>query len=260
MEIQHIRINDAFCFLLIIKSYRSCYNFSSQEQPELEPILNPQRTTTHDMPPEWLTVEQARDQERHRIAREIHDDLGGNLIGIKMALAQLMRHLPCDNRTLVTQLDYVSTLVERSIEATQRIALNQRSDIVDLGLVAALIEHSKQFEKQFGIPCQISTDIPDNLLNPEQDIALFRIFQEALTNIAKHANASLVMVRLTHSKRAISLTISDNGCGITVVARDKPESLGLKHMQERSKALGGTLTISAANTGGSVLTIKLPLS
>jgi two-component system sensor histidine kinase UhpB len=204
-------------------------------------------------------VARAKEEERHRIAREIHDDLGGDLVGLKMALAQLIRRLPGDDPILTEHAAYVTTLVERSINTAQRIAHNQRCDVADFGLVAAFARQCKQFERQFEIACQFSANLPDPLPNPDQGTALFRICQEALTNIGKHAHANLVIVHLKQTKHCIILKISDNGCGITSADRQKPESLGIKHMQERAQILGGNLSIRAASIKGSVLTAELPL-
>lgn len=206
-----------------------------------------------------LNIEQARQQERHRIAREIHDVLGGNLIGIKMALAQLTRRLPDNDPVLAEHAAYLQTLVERTIEAAQHIAQDQKPDGLKDGIVAALAWHSREFERQLGYPCQFSSNPQVIDLTLDHSVALFRIYQEALTNIAKHANASRVVARLLRTRHGISLKISDNGRGISASDQLKPASLGLISMQERAHDLGGNLSIRSRATGGSVLTIKFPL-
>lgn len=205
-------------------------------------------------------IERVKEQERTRIAREIHDDLGGNLTAIKMALAMLVRRLPPEDKTLAEKTGYVDLLVDRTIEAAHRISRDLRPSILDFGVVAALEWQTKEFEKQVGIPCNFSSNEKDITLHLDQATAIFRIFQEALTNIAKHANASNVNVRLVRTKGAVSLKIADNGRGIEVSDRQKSQSFGIRGMIERAKALGGSLSIGHPQGGGSLVTIKIPLS
>ncbi len=204
-------------------------------------------------------IEQVKEQERTRIAREIHDDLGGNLTAIKMALMMLTQRLPADPQ-LIERAEYVDALVDRSIEAVHRISLDLRPSMLDFGLVAALEWQSREFEKQNGISCAFSSSEKEIDLSLDHATALFRIFQEALTNIAKHAKASQVVVRLQRMRHQVSLTIADNGVGIGQADRIKPGSFGLRGMNERARALGGTMTLGAAPGGGSVVTIKVKLT
>ncbi len=205
-------------------------------------------------------IEQVKEQERTRIAREIHDDLGGNLTAIKMALMMLTQRLPADNPLLIERAEYVDALVDRSIEAVHRISLDLRPSMLDFGLVAALEWQSREFEKQNGISCAFSSSEKELDLSLDHATALFRIFQEALTNIAKHARASQVTVRLQLLRHQISLTIADNGVGLGQSDRVKPGSFGLRGMNERAKALGGTMALSQAAAGGTVVTIKVKLT
>lgn len=204
-------------------------------------------------------IERVKEQERTRIAREIHDDLGGNLTAIKMALALLKRRLP-EDETLAEKADYVDSLVDRTIESIHRISVDLRPGILDFGIVAAIDWQAREFEKQAGIPCQVFANKKEIDLSTEQASALFRIFQESLTNISKHAKASRVTVKLTRSASAIQLEVSDNGGGIGARDQLKPKSFGIRGMIERADALGGKLTVTNAETGGSVVAISLPLS
>ena len=205
-------------------------------------------------------IEQVKEQERTRIAREIHDDLGGNLTAIKMALMMLTQRLPADQPLLLERAGYVDALVDRTIEAVHRISLDLRPSMLDFGLVAALEWQSREFEKQNGIRCAFSSSDKEIDLSLDHATALFRIFQEALTNIAKHARASQVTVRLQLLKRQICLSIADNGVGINQADRMKPQSFGLRGMNERAKALGGTLALWASPGGGTTVTIKVKLT
>ena len=204
-------------------------------------------------------VDRVKEQERTRIAREIHDDLGGNLTAIKMALAMLAARLPPDDAALQQRAAYLDQLVDRSIDAVHRISLDLRPSMLDLGIVAALEWQSKEFETQAGVPCHFVSNQKEIDLDLDQATALFRIFQEALTNIAKHAHASRVTVRLARLRHHISLKITDNGGGIWQADRAKPKSFGIRGMAERANALGGTLTLGHAAGGGTVVTIKIKL-
>jgi two-component system, NarL family, sensor histidine kinase UhpB len=204
-------------------------------------------------------IEQVKEQERARIAREIHDDLGGNLTAIKMALAMLAARLP-DDPVLRDKADYLDALVDRTIEAVHRISLDLRPSTLDLGLVAALEWQAREFERQMGIACVFRSADKEIELDPDQAAALFRIVQEALTNIAKHAGATRVTVSLRRQRQHLTLSICDNGRGITPADRLKPQSFGLRGMSERARALGGTLGLSQAPGGGTMVVVKIRLA
>jgi signal transduction histidine kinase len=205
-------------------------------------------------------LENVKEQERTRIAREIHDDLGGNLTAIKMALAMLSQRLPPEHPQLQQRAAYVDALVDRSIDAVHRISLDLRPSVLDFGIVAALEWQIKEFEKQTGVRCTLKSNQADIELGLDQATALFRIFQEALTNIAKHAQASRIAVRLARTRHHVSLKITDNGRGMIATDRAKPKSFGIRGMMERAKALGGSVTLSAAAGGGTVVAIRIASS
>lgn len=205
-------------------------------------------------------IDKIKEQERSRIAREIHDDLGGNLTAIKMALAMLVRRLPEDGVVLQEKAAYLDALVDRTIDSVHRISLDLRPAMLDLGIVAALEWQLKEFEKQAAIACSFATNEKEIALDVDQATTLFRIFQEALTNIAKHAGATRVTVRLARLRHHISLKIADNGTGMRQADRAKPQSFGIRGMAERANALGGTLSIACAPGGGTAVAIKIPLA
>lgn len=194
-------------------------------------------------------TDRVKEQERTRIAREIHDELGGNLTAIKMALAMLATRLDGIDPALRERTDYLDSLVDRTIDAVHRISLDLRPALLDLGLVAALEWQVREFDKQAGIDTTFSYNQRDMGLDEDQSTALFRIAQEALTNIAKHAEASRVSVKLARLRHYVSLKITDDGRGIRQADRAKPASFGLRGMVERTRALGGTLTLSHAPGG-----------
>jgi signal transduction histidine kinase len=181
------------------------------------------------------------------------------MTAVKMALAALIDGLPPENTSLQQQAAYVDALVDRSIDAAHRIALDLRPAMLDLGIVAALEWQIREFEKQTGVRCIWKAPQADLDLDLDHATALFRIFQEALNNIAKHAHASRVSVRLLRTQRQVTLKITDNGCGIAAADRAKPESFGIRSMMERADALGGSVMLADAAGGGTTITIKIAL-
>ena len=204
-------------------------------------------------------IEDVKEQERTRIAREIHDDLGGNLTAIKMALAMLARRLPAEEPQLAEKAAYVDALVDRTIDAVHRISLDLRPSMLDFGIVAALEWQLREFEKQMGLRCSFTSNQKEIELSAGHATALFRIFQEALNNIAKHAGATRVAVTLRRLPHHIALKICDNGGGIAPLDQMKPGSFGLRGMSERARALGGTLALSRPPGGGTIVTIRIEL-
>lgn len=204
-------------------------------------------------------VEAVRESERVRIARDIHDDLGGNLTAIKMALVLLTRRLPTDDPALTEKAAYIDSLVDRTIDAIHRIADDLRPSVLDFGLVAAIDCQLQEFEQQWGCTCTLTSNKRDMAFHPDQATALFRIFQEAMTNIRKHAHATRVTVRLHHTERTVRLEIADNGRGMDAADRTKPQSFGIRGMTERAAAIGGSLSITAEADVGCVVTVLLPV-
>jgi signal transduction histidine kinase len=171
----------------------------------------------------------------------------------------LAARLP-DEAALVDKANYLDDLVDRTIEAVHRISLDLRPSTLDLGIVAALEWQAREFEKQLGIVCIFRSADKEIELDPDHASALFRIFQEALTNIAKHAGATRVTVTLRRQRQHLTLSICDNGRGITPADRLKPQSFGLRGMSERARALGGTLGLSQAPGGGTMVAVKIRLA
>ena len=203
-------------------------------------------------------IEHLKEQERMQLAREVHDDLGGNLTAIKMALALLANRLPENDPFLKEKAQYLESLVDRTIESAHRIASDLRPSILDLGIIAALEWQSKEFEKQVGIPCRFSSTTKEIELQADQATAIFRIFQEALTNIAKHAKATQVNVNFTLTEDNLNLEIIDNGKGIETAERLKSNSFGIRSMTERANSFGGKLNITQTKGGGSTVSINIP--
>jgi signal transduction histidine kinase len=177
-----------------------------------------------------------------------------------MALSMLTRRLPPEPPALLEKADYLDDLVDRTIEAVHRISLDLRPSTLDLGIVAALEWQARQFEQGSGISCVFRCAERDIALDTDHAAALFRIFQEALTNVAKHAGATRVTASLRRQRQHLILAIADNGRGMAPADRLKPASFGLRGMSERARALGGTLTLSSAPGGGTMVSIKIRLA
>lgn len=213
--------------------------------------------------PAWL--DSAVKAERARIARELHDDLGSNLIGIKLALASLSKALADQGRTPAERgrqsekAAYLDQLVDQTIDAMHRLTEDLRPDTFGRDLVEPLARHAAEFQKQSGIGCVFTTPDQPISLQPEQAHCLFRIAQEALGNIGKHSRASQVSLRLDSDQRQVCLAIADNGCGMRHTDHPGAGGFGLRGMQERAAALGGDCTAGALDEGGSVVTVRLPL-
>jgi two-component system sensor histidine kinase UhpB len=203
---------------------------------------------------------QINEQDRQRIAREIHDDLGGNLTAIKIGLAAITKRLSPNQTLLLAKTKQLEDIVDQTVEATHRISSDLRPDILNLGIVAAIEWLAKQFNKNMGIDCNFITDEEDIPVTSEQSIALFRICQESLSNIAKHANASLVTITLTTSELGIELQVTDDGIGISPADHHKTNAFGLRGMTERVSILNGNLSISPAATRGTRISAWLPLT
>jgi len=204
-------------------------------------------------------IERIKEQERMRIAREIHDEMGGNLVAVKMILHTLENRLPVDQPWLAEKTHYVDTLIDRTIEAGHRIARDLRPSVLDLGIIPALDWQIKEFEKQYNIRCSFSTNKSDIAISAEHATAIFRMVQEALTNIAKHAHASYASLAIIYTRTSISLTIADNGCGLRSDHNNKPNSFGLLGMAERCREIGGTILVDSQPDNGCVIAIKIPL-
>ena len=203
-------------------------------------------------------LEQAREAERTRLARELHDGLGGALTGLKMDLAQLQRSLPPDAHA---RLGEMLGLVDETVNIMRRIAADLRPAVLDdLGIVSAIEWQAAEFQRRSSLPCRVITNVEDLDLEPRQAIAVFRIVQEALTNILRHARATAVEVRLNCEGDVLSLAISDDGQGITPERRHNATSLGLAGMRERVRLLGGQLQIEGATGRGTTVRVEIPLS
>ncbi|MBZ0167387.1 MAG: response regulator, partial [Candidatus Omnitrophica bacterium] len=208
----------------------------------------------------YAHLEDVRELERKTIAREVHDELGQALTALNMDVAWLNRHLNTENEGLSTKLKTMSNLISDTIKTVQRICSQLRPGILDdLGLVAALEWLSEDFENRSEISCQIQVEFDDQDLEDKYATTIFRVYQETLTNILRHANASQIRVQLTTSGQEIRFEVRDNGTGIAPEALTRADAFGLIGMRERVGAVNGELAITGAPNQGTTVTVRLPL-
>ena len=201
----------------------------------------------------------AREEERSRVAREIHDELGQALTAIKIDFASLLRDLGQDQGATSPRSQSILKLLGQAIQSVRRIGTELRPGILDdIGLVAALDWAAEDFQTRTGTKCQITLPDVDIRLIPEHATALFRIFQETLTNVARHAEATQVDARLSKENSSLVLEIHDNGKGISEEGLSGKFSLGILGMRERALLLGGTLTISSTLGKGTTVRVLIP--
>lgn len=208
-------------------------------------------------------LEAAKEEERERIARDIHDELGSILVRLKIEAALLAGKLPEGIQPLRDKAHSIETLLDQAMGTAGRVARQLRPGILkEFGLSAAIESQAEDFAHSTGITCRTHCDAFDESsieIDADTSLALFRIVQEALTNVAKHAHASLVVVRLRRERGSIALEIRDNGRGISEADMQKRKSFGLRGIRERVHALSGTFSISIGEHGGTHLQLQIPL-
>lgn len=208
-------------------------------------------------------IDAAREDERSGIAREIHDQLGQSLTLLKVDLAWIVRRANADNLPrdqLLEKLAAVGEIADELIREVRRIATELRPPILDdVGLDAALAWQAEEFERRTKIVCRVHSGLSDDERIPRPiATAVFRVFQEALTNVIRHAGATRVDVRIEEATTGLVMTVADDGEGIADEQIANPRSLGLLGMRERARRLGGVVTIARRKPRGTVVTLELP--
>jgi signal transduction histidine kinase len=196
-------------------------------------------------------LQSVREEEKARIAREVHDELGSTLTALRMDLDWMADRLPAGMEPLREKRSAMVKLVEAAVAATRKIVTDLRPSILDdLGLGAAVRWQAAEFQKHTGVPIEVEAPDTDGAIDRDAALALFRIFQETLTNVARHAKATRVWVDLAISEEGYVLQVRDNGAGMSQKDLVKGTSHGLRGMRERAQQFGGDVSVSSQPGGG----------
>ena len=205
-------------------------------------------------------LQSVREEESTRIAREIHDELGQALTGLKMDLTWVAKKLPPDQKTLVAKTESMFNLIDGTIQSVRKISTRLRPEVLDeLGLGPAIEWQAREFQKRSGIRCRLSLPGGALALDRERSTAAFRIFQELLTNVARHAGATRIDIAMRVDQDVLVLEVEDNGKGMDDSARFSAKSLGLLGMRERALPFGGSIEIGGAQDRGTRVKVSIPL-
>ncbi len=204
-------------------------------------------------------LQRAREDERKGIAREVHDELGQALTSLKMQLA-LLRDDADAIPGAMTTIDAMRSVIDGTLIAVRRIITELRPGLLDdLGLCAALEWQAAEFERRTGLVCRLTIEPEDIEVDPDRSTAIFRVFQETLSNVARHANAHAVDASLVRDAGALTLTVSDDGAGITAAQAGDAHAFGLIGMRERARYWGGTVHIHGAPGKGTTVHVTIPV-
>jgi PAS domain S-box-containing protein len=208
-----------------------------------------------------LTAHQDRikEEERRRIAREIHDELGQTLLALRIEISMLEARTTQKHPRLNARIRSALQQLDATVKAVRGIINDLRPAVLDLGLVAAIEWQVAEFRRRSDIECELFIDDPDITVDNDSATTLFRILQESLTNIIRHAHASRIAVALYSQEGWLTLKIMDNGIGMSPQAQKKPESFGLVGIEERVLALNGKFSITSMPNSGTTLLVTIPL-
>jgi two-component system, NarL family, sensor histidine kinase UhpB len=207
-----------------------------------------------------VSVQAAREEEKARIARELHDDLGQQLTALKMDLSWLAQRLPSDT-LLVEKIQAMKALTNSSVNSIRRIASDLRPTMLDdLGLAPAIEWLAQDTAERTGIKMHLNIANHNHRLTNNAETAIYRIVQESLTNVTRHADAANVFISTEYTEKGFLLTVRDDGIGIAPGSRRKVKSFGLLGMRERVHVFGGNIVISGEPGQGTLIEVVLPQS
>jgi PAS domain S-box-containing protein len=222
-------------------------------QAQLQDVVEELRALAADL--QW-----AREDERRHLARELHDELGNVLTGLNMSVDQLGKLPAARDPNVQMRLKDMAAQIERTIKVVRRLATDLRPAVLDdLGLLAAIEWQLQEFQARSGVASQFQSVGEALPLNPDQAIALYRIVQESLTNVARHAEARQVTVSLSEADGHVVVRIQDDGRGFDPAKMGRTGSFGLAGMRERAHALAGRLAIESTPGGGTTVVVSVPL-
>jgi PAS domain S-box-containing protein len=205
-------------------------------------------------------LQSVREEERTQIARQIHDELGQQLTGLKMDLSWLSKKLPKTHKSLGNKTESMMMLIDETIQSVRRISTELRPGILDdLGLMAALEWQAKDFQDRSGIKCEFKSNLEEIDLDRNLSTAVFRIFQETLNNVIRHAKATRIKTTLVKQNKKLELKVEDNGKGIAKNKIFDSKSLGLVGMRERILPWEGQIEISGIRGKGTTVRVIIPM-
>ena len=206
-------------------------------------------------------LESIREEERTHLAREMHDKLGQILTGLKMDMSWMAKRLPEGEMPLLEKIKTINGLIDEAVQTVKRIATELRPGVLDhLGLAAAIEWQTQELEKHAEIKFEFKSSHNDVALDRGRSTAIFRICQEALTNIVRHAGATRVTVTLKEGPDRVILKVRDNGKGIGKEQLSDPKAFGIIGMKERARSWGGEVEISSLPGKGTTVTVSIPLA
>jgi two-component system sensor histidine kinase UhpB len=230
-------------------------NISERKKAEEE--IRQSQNTLRELSAHLQTV---REEERTSIAREIHDELGQQLTGLKMDLSSLKKKIPSENKDAHKKTVSMMSLLDVTMKTVRHISSELRPGILDdLGLIDAINWQGIEFEKRTGVRCQFKSKLRNRSFDKEFSTGIFRVFQETLTNVARHAKATKVNTTLESDRKNIILKVQDNGKGFDSDEVKKKKTLGLVGMKERGITLGGKISIESAKGKGTTVILQVPL-
>lgn len=203
--------------------------------------------------------ERIKEDERKRIAREIHDELGQNLLALRIDISMLHARTGTTHPKLNRKVHSVLDHIDSTMKAMRAIINNLRPAVLDLGLNAAIEWQVKEFQRRTGIECDLAMQEEELVVDDNRATALFRILQESLNNVLRHAQATRARIELEQVGRLLRMKVADNGIGIFPGCRRKANSFGLVGIKERISTLGGELVIETGQDRGTALTVTLPI-
>ena len=236
---------------------------STQDVTELKRAEEKLKATSEQLRALSANVQSSSEEAATRVAREIHDELGDALACLKLDLESIrIEEFPATSDVQLSRvrekIKAMMQFIDQTLDTVRRISSELRPSVLDdIGLVAAMRWQVRQFEAQAGIVCQCDFLLEDVNLDQQQSTAIFRVFQEALTNVIRHAEATRVNITLDKEGDELVLTIQDNGRGITTDEKSDPRSLGLLRMRERVNLIGGTIHFTGVEGKGTEITVRV---
>jgi signal transduction histidine kinase len=226
-----------------------------EERKRAEDALHEKEALLRDL---VARKEAIQEEERRRVAREIHDQLGSYLSALRLNVNLLLLNLGKAKPDIAKTIAKLLDLVDTTIQVSRDVASSLRPATLDMGIVPALDWLAAAFTRSTGIPCKAELPPSDVSMDEEKAVAIFRIVQESLTNVARHAKATMVQIALESEPGAFVVEVKDNGIGFDTSAPRKEKTLGLMGISERAMAVGGELTISSQPGEGTLVRLRIP--